>query len=119
MVKDIQQASRQLNKRQMTWFRDDPMYLWLDATKPKEELVETISSSLLQPPHEGKVHYYTSPHRCTLAQSMQFCASILDQLAFFSLLDDMLRDCVLEELVRAVFSSSLGCVLFSMAQQQF
>lgn len=55
MVKDIQQASRQLNKRQMTWFRDDPMYQWLDAKQPTEALVQQIVESVEQPKHVGKV----------------------------------------------------------------
>ena len=54
MVKDIQQASRRLNKRQMTWFRDDLMYLWLDAKKPVVELLDQIASSLAEPVHIGK-----------------------------------------------------------------
>ncbi|DBA85626.1 TPA: hypothetical protein ACH3X1_005203 [Trebouxia sp. C0004] len=54
MVKDVQQASRQLNKRQMTWFRDDPMYLWLDAKQPVDKLVGQItSSSLAEAKHIG------------------------------------------------------------------
>lgn len=53
LVKDIQQASRQLNKRQMTWFRDDPMYLWLDAKQPVEKLVDQIASSLAEAKHIG------------------------------------------------------------------
>lgn len=53
MVKDIQQASRQLNKRQMTWFRDDPMYLWLDAKQPVDKLVDQIASSLAEATHIG------------------------------------------------------------------
>ncbi len=53
MVKDIQQASRQLNKRQMTWFRDDPMYLWLDAKQPVDKLVDQIASSLAEAKHTG------------------------------------------------------------------
>lgn len=54
MVKDIQQASRQLNKRQMTWFRDDPMYHWLDGTQDVGALVEQVVSSLQQAQHVGK-----------------------------------------------------------------
>ncbi|DBA89023.1 TPA: hypothetical protein ACH3X2_000238 [Trebouxia sp. C0005] len=50
---DIQQASRQLNKRQMTWFRDDPMYLWLDAKQPVAKLVDQIASSLAEAKHIG------------------------------------------------------------------
>ena len=53
MVKDIQQASRQLNKRQMTWFRDDPMYMWLDAKQPVDKLVDQIASSLAEAKHIG------------------------------------------------------------------
>lgn len=53
MVKDIQQASRQLNKRQMTWFRDDPMYQWLDAKQPIDVLVQQIVESMEQSKHVG------------------------------------------------------------------
>lgn len=53
MVKDIQQASRQLNKRQMTWFRDDPMYQWLDAKQPIDALVQQIVESMEQSTHVG------------------------------------------------------------------
>ena len=53
MVKDIQQASRQLCKRQMTWFRDDPMYMWLDAKQPVADSVQQIISTLQEPEHMG------------------------------------------------------------------
>ena len=63
MVKDIQQASRQLNKRQMTWFRDDPMYQWLDAKQPLDALVQQIVESVDQPEHVGMfLHFDGSPH---------------------------------------------------------
>ena len=55
MVKDIQQASRQLNKRQMTWFRDDPMYRWVDAKQPTETLVQQIVGAVEKPEHVGNV----------------------------------------------------------------
>lgn len=55
MVKDIQQASRQLNKRQMTWFRDDAMYQWLDAKQPVDALVQQVVASLEQSKHIGKL----------------------------------------------------------------
>ena len=32
LVKDIQAGTRQFATRQMTWFRDDSMYTWLDAS---------------------------------------------------------------------------------------
>lgn len=53
MVRDIQQASRQLNKRQMTWFRDDPMYQWLDAKQPIDTLVQQIVEAVEQSEHVG------------------------------------------------------------------
>lgn len=58
MVKDIQQASRQLNKRQMTWFRDDPMYQWLDAKQPIDVLVQQIVESMEQSKHVGNVPWH-------------------------------------------------------------
>ena len=59
MVKDIQQASRQLGKRQMTWFRDDPMYLWLDAKQPVADLVDHITASLQKPEHIGMLWWFS------------------------------------------------------------
>ncbi len=53
LVTDMQQASRQLCHRQLTWFRDDAMYHWLDATRPAEELLRHIQQELQKPQHEG------------------------------------------------------------------
>ncbi|CAH8390082.1 unnamed protein product [Eruca vesicaria subsp. sativa] len=38
----FQQASRNFAKRQMTWFRCEPMYHWLNASKPLDAILEFI-----------------------------------------------------------------------------
>ncbi|CAN8252411.1 unnamed protein product [Cochlearia groenlandica] len=38
----FQQASRNFAKRQMTWFRCEPMYHWLNASKPLDTILEFI-----------------------------------------------------------------------------
>ncbi|KFK26250.1 hypothetical protein AALP_AA8G222700 [Arabis alpina] len=38
----FQQASRNFAKRQMTWFRYEPMYHWLNASKPLDTILEFI-----------------------------------------------------------------------------
>lgn len=70
MVKDIQQASRQLNKRQMTWFRDDPMYQWLDAKQPIDALVRQIVDSMEESKHVGNLSHLTP---CTCAAPCMGC----------------------------------------------
>ena len=71
MVKDIQQASRQLNKRQMTWFRDDPMYQWLDAKQPTDALVQQIVESVGRSEHVGKLSCQL--HMFICVQGLQLC----------------------------------------------
>ncbi|XP_038689604.1 tRNA dimethylallyltransferase 9 isoform X1 [Tripterygium wilfordii] len=41
-LSEFQQASRNFAKRQMTWFRNEQIYHWLDASKPLEEVVNFI-----------------------------------------------------------------------------
>lgn len=39
---DFQKASRNFAKRQLTWFRNEPIYHWLDASKPLEKVLDFI-----------------------------------------------------------------------------
>ncbi|EPS66580.1 hypothetical protein M569_08195, partial [Genlisea aurea] len=41
----FQTASRNFAKRQLTWFRNDPIYHWIDASKPLETVVDFISEA--------------------------------------------------------------------------
>lgn len=47
MVTEMQNASRQLSKRQMNWFRGDAMYQWVEAARPVDEIVDDIVGSVL------------------------------------------------------------------------
>ena len=53
LVKDIQAGTRQFATRQMTWFRGDTMYTWLDASQPASEIVASIIASLEHPMPQG------------------------------------------------------------------
>ncbi|KAJ7948724.1 tRNA dimethylallyltransferase 9 [Quillaja saponaria] len=44
-LSDFQKASRNFAKRQMTWFRNEHMYHWLDASKPLEKVLDFIYAS--------------------------------------------------------------------------
>eukprot|EP01018_Ginkgo_biloba_P000811 Gb_23529 [translate_table: standard] len=46
-LSDFQKASRNFAKRQYTWFRNEPLYQWLDASQPLEKLVESIVNKCL------------------------------------------------------------------------
>lgn len=51
LVRDTQAATRQFCTRQMTWFRGDPMYDWVDATQASDQVVHHIAASIAQPQH--------------------------------------------------------------------
>lgn len=55
LVKDIQSASRQLCKRQINWFRDDPLFTWVDARQPLEAVVEEVALAIDQTEHAGNI----------------------------------------------------------------
>ncbi|CAH9107698.1 unnamed protein product [Cuscuta europaea] len=44
-LSEFQKASRNFAKRQLTWFRNEPLYHWIDASKPMEILLEFIYDS--------------------------------------------------------------------------
>ncbi|KVI02247.1 tRNA isopentenyltransferase [Cynara cardunculus var. scolymus] len=41
-LSEFQKASRNFAKRQLTWFRNEPIYHWVDASRPLEEVLEFI-----------------------------------------------------------------------------
>lgn len=41
-LSDFQKASRHFAKRQMTWFRNELIYHWLDASQPLEKVLNFI-----------------------------------------------------------------------------
>lgn len=41
-LSEFQTASRNFAKRQLTWFRNEPLYQWLDASQSLEKLVKFI-----------------------------------------------------------------------------
>ncbi|XP_026406936.1 tRNA dimethylallyltransferase 9-like isoform X1 [Papaver somniferum] len=42
---EFQKASRNFAKRQMTWYRNELIYHWLDASKPLEKVLDFISAA--------------------------------------------------------------------------
>ncbi|KAI3708325.1 hypothetical protein L2E82_37492 [Cichorium intybus] len=41
-LSEFQKASRNFAKRQLTWFRNEPIYHWIDASRPLEEVLNFI-----------------------------------------------------------------------------
>ncbi|KAI7839677.1 hypothetical protein COHA_006486 [Chlorella ohadii] len=52
-VQAVQAASRQLCHKQMTWFRDEEMFRWIDATQGEEAVLAEILQRWAAPAHEG------------------------------------------------------------------
>ncbi|KAJ4847165.1 tRNA dimethylallyltransferase 9 [Turnera subulata] len=44
-LSDFQRASRNFAKRQMTWFRNEHIYHWLDASKPLEKVLNFVHAA--------------------------------------------------------------------------
>ncbi|PWA94996.1 isopentenyltransferase 9 [Artemisia annua] len=41
-LSEFQKASRNFAKRQLTWFRNEPIYNWIDASRPLEEVIDFL-----------------------------------------------------------------------------
>ncbi|MCO5552246.1 hypothetical protein L7F22_005758 [Adiantum nelumboides] len=48
-VEAFQKASRNFAKRQLTWFRQEPLYHWIDASKQPEAIVDFIVKAYSDP----------------------------------------------------------------------
>ena len=53
MVRGIQSASRNLCHRQLSWFRDEPLFQWVDAAREPSAIVEDIVAALANDSHKG------------------------------------------------------------------
>ena len=53
LAQNIQAASRKLCHRQLSWFRDDERFRWVDATADEDAVVDEILALWAQPEHEG------------------------------------------------------------------
>lgn len=54
MVRDIQKASRNLCHRQLSWFRDEALFRWVDAARDPEQVADDIMQMLGEDCHEGR-----------------------------------------------------------------
>ncbi|KAH7439212.1 hypothetical protein KP509_04G050400 [Ceratopteris richardii] len=48
-VEDFQKASRNFAKRQLTWFRQEPLYHWIDVSKQQEAVIDFIIKAYYDP----------------------------------------------------------------------
>ena len=53
-VRDVQGASRQLCTKQVSWFRDDAAFAWVDASGGQEAVVDAVLESWAHPQHKGE-----------------------------------------------------------------
>ncbi|KAK4486657.1 hypothetical protein RD792_006715 [Penstemon davidsonii] len=54
-LSEFQKASRNFAKRQLTWFRNEPLYQWIDASKPLENVLNFICDAYNDQTGEIKV----------------------------------------------------------------
>lgn len=52
-MRDIQKASRNLCHRQLCWFRDEPLFQWVDAAREPADIVDDIVAELAKEVHTG------------------------------------------------------------------
>ena len=53
MVRDIQTASRKLCHRQLSWFRDERLFKWLEGDRPLNTIVDEILADFHGPINAG------------------------------------------------------------------
>ncbi|KAL8507702.1 hypothetical protein ACS0TY_018299 [Phlomoides rotata] len=94
-LSEFQKASRNFAKRQLTWFRNDPIYQWIDASRPLENVVSFICDAYKDRTREVEVPRFlcmekdiSNPKQVRLLKayrtrnrhfiSQEDCSSILD-----------------------------------------
>lgn len=93
-LSEFQKASRNFAKRQLTWFRNEPMYQWVDASKPLESVLRfvcdayTDETGTLKLPQSLRMEKDSSPKETRLLKSYRTknrhfitqgdCSSILE-----------------------------------------
>ncbi|GAV64047.1 IPPT domain-containing protein [Cephalotus follicularis] len=71
-LSEFQKASRNFAKRQLTWFRNEHIYQWLDASQPMEKVLNfihdayNVESGTMTVPESLKMNRYASNRRETL-----------------------------------------------------
>lgn len=73
-LSQFQKASRNFAKRQITWFRNEQIYHWLDASKPFEEIADFICSA-----------YHTETGRLVVPESLQMKKEITQRREAYEL----------------------------------
>ena len=58
MLAAMQAKSRRLCQDQLAWFRDDPLFYWVDASQPAASLTESILQSINADFHQGMSFAY-------------------------------------------------------------
>lgn len=53
IVRDIQTASRKLCHRQLSWFRDERLFKWLEGDRPVGTIVDEILTDFHSPINAG------------------------------------------------------------------
>lgn len=64
-LSEFQKASRNFAKRQLTWFRNEPLYHWIDASKPMESVLSFIYDAF----HSDFGHLKV-PHHLSIEKEM-------------------------------------------------
>jgi tRNA dimethylallyltransferase len=53
LVRDVQTASRQLCHRQLSWFRDERLFKWVEGDRPVGAVVDDIIADYEAPVNPG------------------------------------------------------------------
>ena len=67
-MRDIQKASRNLCHRQLSWFRDEPLFQWIDAAREPADIVDDIIAELAKEVHTGILPLASSCTRLYLSK---------------------------------------------------
>ena len=74
MVRGMQAASRKLCHRQLSWFRDERLFKWLEGNRPVDLIVDEIVADFSSPMNPGAPH---RPPHTYHAQAADWLALLL------------------------------------------
>ena len=73
MVQEMQSATRQLCHSQLSWFRGEPAFRWVDATPAPQDVAAAIAAEVVSSSPPVGTFPYASPFIATSLQQILAC----------------------------------------------
>ena len=79
MVRDVQAASRKLCHRQLSWFRDERLFKWLEGDRSVDSIVDEIIADCSSPVNPGAPSHPKHALQAHAAARLALCSTCAAQ----------------------------------------